>query len=47
MEIRSTELFAHENYNSNRLSDDIALIKLPSPVQLSGMQTNSNMYYVL
>ncbi|XP_042884363.1 chymotrypsin BII-like [Penaeus japonicus] len=33
--LTSTDFFTHEHWNSHRLTNDIALIKLPSPVQFN------------
>jgi hypothetical protein len=36
LEIRATEKYIHPNWNSATLNGDIALIKLPAPVDISG-----------
>ena len=33
LSLRSTNFFAHENYNSNTLNNDVALIRLPQSIQ--------------
>ena len=34
--VTSTNFFTHENWNSFLLTNDLALIKLPSPVEFNG-----------
>lgn len=36
LEIRATEKYIHPNWNSATLNGDVALIKLPNPVDISG-----------
>jgi len=35
VEVRATEKFVHPNWNPNRLSGDMALIRLPAPLELN------------
>jgi hypothetical protein len=36
LEIRATEKYINPNWNPNTLNGDVALIKLPAPVDISG-----------
>ena len=45
LEIRATEKYIHPNWRPALLTGDIALIKLPSPVDISGSK-RSYQYYL-
>lgn len=40
VEVRATEKFVHPNWNPNRLSGDMALIRLPAPLELNSRFPN-------
>ena len=42
MEIMSTDIFKHESYNPILIHNDIALIKLPEPIQFNGKIIKAN-----
>ena len=40
MEIVSTDIYQHESYNGILIHNDIALIKLPEPIEFNGNTAN-------